>query len=247
MSLLLIQLIDIIFQAYMIWESWSKKGDFSQFLFHSPFPRSRPTMLSLAFAQRFSEFFHLSPRVPWKCLWGAPLKWREGVGVYGALGPPCFNQSCSMYWGWKSLKPLLWPLSYVLKHLSCFPSPPQRHVANDFNKIMSPSSWALTPKHPAQYFVHSRSVCSGYDLFDWLIDSWDDINSWPWDASPSEKRVYGKLWFIFIQYDLGTSDLSYWNHSCSLRQKHGQKELPNIDGFWCRGYLTRSAQASISC
>lgn len=169
------QLIDIIFQAYLTWESWSKKDDFSQFSFHSPFPRSWPTVLSLAFAQRFSEVFHMSPKVPWKPL-GAPLKWRgswrsgEGVGVYGALGLPCFNQSCSMYWGWKSLKLLLWPLSYILKHLSCCPSPPKRHVGNDFSKMMSPSSWALTPKHPAQCFVPSRSVCSGYLGLIWLID-----------------------------------------------------------------------------
>ena len=242
------QLIDIIFQAYMIWESWSKKDDFSQFLFHSPFPRSRPTMLSLAFAQRFSEFFHLSPRVPWKCLWGAPLKWKEGGGVYGALGPPCFNQSCSMYWGLKVWNhcsdPYLTSWNIFLASLALH----RGMLAMILTKLWAPQV-ELLPLNTQRSALYTAEVCTvdTYDLFDWLIDSWDDVNSWPWDASPSEKRVYGKSWFIFIQYDLGTSDLSYWNHSCSLRQKHGQKELPNIDGFWCRGYLTRSTQASTSC
>lgn len=42
-------------------------------LFHCPFPWPQPNMLSLAFAQRFSEFFPLSSRIL-----------------------PCFNQSSSV-------------------------------------------------------------------------------------------------------------------------------------------------------
>lgn len=139
------------------------------FRFTPHFPDPDQLCLVLPLPRDFQKFFIWALRSPGS-LWGAPLKWREGVGVYGALGLPCFNQSCSMYWGWKSLKPLLWPLSYILKHLSCCPSPPKRHVGNDFSKIRSPSSWALTTKHPAQCFVPSRSVCSGYLWLVYLID-----------------------------------------------------------------------------